>query len=241
MKYVILAAGKGSRLAAQTEFKPLMPVLGTPLISYVIQAAEQLPVNEIIIVLGHKAVKLKTALQNLLKHHNVPITYVYNPQWKKENGFSLLAAKDYLTEPFILTMADHIADPAILHALVNTPLDPGHVVLGVDTTIIDNPYVDLEDVTKVYAIDGLIRQIGKYIPRFNAFDTGIFYCSEQIFKTMASVISATDLCSLSDLMQHLADLDRAKTMPVNGKFWIDVDDATMLQKTEQLLQTRLPW
>lgn len=241
MKYVILAAGKGSRLASQSEFKPLTPVAGKPLISHVADAVNRLNIKEIIIVLGYQAEALKARLQNLFAQHPVPVTYVYNALWEKENGFSLFAARDCLTEPFLLTMADHIVDPAILQELAKIDVQSGQAILAVDTMITNNPWVDMADVTKVYALDHQIRRIGKTIPEYNAFDTGVFYCSEQIFHTMATLISAADSCSLSATMQHLADLGRAKVMPIHGKFWIDVDDAAMLAKTELALQTRLPW
>ena len=56
MKGVILAAGDGTRLAPLTNNcpKPLVPVLGQPLIEYTIHSFVQVGIRELVIVVGYR-------------------------------------------------------------------------------------------------------------------------------------------------------------------------------------------
>jgi 1L-myo-inositol 1-phosphate cytidylyltransferase len=53
---------------------------------------------------------------------NVDVTWVENPDYRKNNGVSALCAKDLIHEPFLLMMADHIFEPATAAALLRQPL-----------------------------------------------------------------------------------------------------------------------
>ena len=71
-------------------------------------------------------------------------------------------------------MCDHFLEPALIKQLVSTGKKPGEIALAVDGKL-NNPYVDLEDVTKVCTKGRYITNIGKEIPLYNAFDTGVFH------------------------------------------------------------------
>ena len=96
----------------------------------------------------------------------IGITSIVNEDWEKENGLSVLKARDYLREPFLLLMADHLFDPSIVRKLIEFPLADGEIALGVDGNR-SNPLVDLEDVTRVKTEGGKIRDIGKNMNEYN--------------------------------------------------------------------------
>ncbi|MCR4334656.1 MAG: nucleotidyltransferase family protein [Patescibacteria group bacterium] len=75
MKAVILAAGKGVRMAPLTNEipKPLVLVRGKPFIEHIIDALHEV-VNEFIIVIGHKGEQIKNHLKKKYPHYS--ITYV---------------------------------------------------------------------------------------------------------------------------------------------------------------------
>jgi len=166
MKCLIIAAGQGTRLRAKGEVKPLIPLLGVPLIERVIRSAIEGGADEFYVVTGHQGEQVANFLKQLAKRLNVAVTLIQNDDWQKENGFSVLKARDVITEPFLLLMADHLFDSAIIQSLQKQPLNDGEVLLAVDTDI-NNPLVDMEDVTKVRIENGHILHIGKTIDDFN--------------------------------------------------------------------------
>jgi choline kinase len=106
MKCLILAAGKGSRLRNKVDCKPLLPVLGVPLIERVIRNAVQGGAEDFYIVTGNQKEKVTSFLNVLSKRLNVSIKTVENNEWaNSENGTSIYKAKNYLTEPYCKAIA----------------------------------------------------------------------------------------------------------------------------------------
>jgi len=237
MKCLIIAAGKGSRLQQRGNSKPLIPVLGIPLIERVIRTALEAGADEFYVVTGYRGDYIRDFLGKLAERLDIPITPLVNEDWEKGNGLSVLKARDALHEPFLLLMADHLFEPTLARSLMTTPLSDGEIALGVDSDI-RNVLIDLEDVTRVNVQDGTIREIGKGIDNFNSFDTGMFLCTPAIFQALEQSVEENADTSLSGGVRILAQKGRAKAIPVSG-FWLDVDDPTAFKKAEKALLGRL--
>ena len=233
MKCLIIAAGQGTRIKSKGNIKPLVPLLSVPLIEHVICTSMKGGADEFVVVTGYEGDKLASFLQQLAKRLNVPIIIIQNNEWQKENGISVLSARDILEEPFLLLMADHIFEPAIIRLLMEQSLNKGEILLAVDTDK-ENSMVDMEDVTKVLIQDGYILDIGKTIDDFNGFDTGIFFCTPAIFAALDHAQKIDNDASLSAAIRVLAKDKQAKAVQTNG-FWIDVDDEKAYQKAEKAL------
>ncbi len=237
MKCLIIAAGKGSRLQQRGDSKPLVPILGVPLIERVIRAAMEAGADEFYVVIGYQGEQVRLFLERLAERLAIRITPLVNEDWDKENGVSVLKARDVLHEPFLLLMADHLFDPNLVRLLTTLNPGDGEVALVVDRNT-RNPLVDREDVTRVKMEDGKIHDIGKGLADFNGFDTGIFLCSPAIFKVLEQSKEKDGDTSLSGAVQVLAAEGNAKAIPTDD-FWIDVDDPAAFQKAEQALLKRL--
>jgi CDP-L-myo-inositol myo-inositolphosphotransferase len=243
VKCLIIAAGKGSRLQQRGDSKPLVPILGIPLIERVIRAALEAGADEFYVVIGYQGQRVRLFLERLAERLSIRITPLVNDDWDKENGVSILKARDVLHEPFLLLMADHLFDPNLVRPLTTMTLGDGEVALMVDRNT-RNPLVDMEDVTRVKVEDDgpmerkKIRDIGKGLADFNGFDTGIFLCSPAIFKALEQSKEKDGDTTLSGAVQVLAAAGHAKAIPSHG-FWIDVDDPAAFRKAEQALLKRL--
>jgi choline kinase/phosphatidylglycerophosphate synthase/phosphoglycolate phosphatase-like HAD superfamily hydrolase len=233
MKCLIIAAGQGTRLKSKGNIKPLVPLLGVPLIERVIRSAIEGGADEFYVITGYEGEQVSYFLQQLAKRLNVAVTLIQNEDWRKENGFSVLKARDVLKEPFLLLMADHLFDPAIIRSLQEQTLNEDEVLLAVDTDK-NNPLIHMEDVTKVYIQDGHILNIGKTIDDFNGFDTGIFLCTPAIFEALERAYKIDNDTTLSAAIRVLAETKQAKYVPTQG-FWIDVDDENAHKKAEKKL------
>ena len=233
MKCLIIAAGQGTRLKSKGDIKPLVPLLGVPLIERVIRSAIEGGADEFYVVTGYEGEQVTCFLQQLAKRLNVAVTFIQNDDWQKENGFSVLKARDVMEEPFLLLMADHLFDSAIIRSLREQSLNEGEVLLAVDTDK-NNPLIDIEDVTRVHIQDGYILNIGKTIDDFNGFDTGLFLCTPAIFEALERAYKIHNDMSLSAAIRVLAENKHAKSVQTKG-FWIDIDDEKAFQKAEKTL------
>ena len=238
MKCLIIAAGEGSRLSNRGDSKPLIPLLGIPLIERVMLNANKVGLRDFYIVTGYNGEKVRKHLDQFIQNHDITITHLINEEWEKQNGLSILKAKGQIKENFILLMADHIFNENILARLMETEDDDSEVRLAVDYNI-DNKMVDLDDVTKVL-VDGNDRiiDIGKDIKEYNAYDTGIFHCSPAIFEALEESVANGD-SSLSGGMKILAKKKKARIFDIKENYWIDVDDEEAFKKAENILLSNL--
>lgn len=233
MKCLIIAAGLGSRLANKGDSKPLVQLGGIPLIERVIFTIMQAEVTDFYVVIGYNGDKIREHLTTFSRQHPVTINFIHNAQWEKPNGISVLCAREKLHEPFFLVMSDHLFDPTIVKDLRREGISEGEIKLAVDMRTGDNPLVDLEDVTKVLVEDGKIVNIGKTIPNYNAFDTGIFLCSPALFQALAESIAAGD-ASLSGGIRKMAGKQKARVFDIGNRTWLDIDDDAAFIKAETL-------
>ena len=238
MKCLIIAAGKGSRLQHWGDSKPLVPVLGVPLIERAIRSAIEAGADDFYVVTGYQGERVRDFLDRLAARLGIPVTPLINEDWEKENGFSVLKAREYLDEPFLLLMADHLFDPSIAREMMAHPPAEGEIILAVDGDI-RNSLIDMDDVTRVMTEDGKIRNIGKGLIDFNGFDTGIFLCSPTIFEALEQSTEKRGETTLSGAVCILAAVGRARAFHTSGRFWIDVDDPTAFSRAEKVLLDRL--
>ncbi len=242
IKCVILAAGKGTRFTNSgfTAPKPLINFLGLPLIERVILNAYKTGIKEFIVVTGYQHQIVENFLSFLAERRKINIKTVFNPYWEKENGLSLLQTEKLFkkNENFLLLMCDHLFEPEILEKLITLSPVKDKILLAADYNL-ENPYVDPDDVTKVYSVKNKIINIGKKITKFNGYDTGIFLCTPVIFKAIKQSIKEKNDSTLSGAVRILASKNKAFTVDIDNHFWIDIDSPSMYKKAEKYFISKL--
>jgi len=217
MKCLILAAGKGSRLAARGDSKPLVSFLGLSLIERTILTAQSCGLTEFYVVTGYSGHKVRAFLDKFSREKNLNITPVINDDWEKENGLSVLKAKELLDEKFILMMVDHLFDREILLKLKDQQIQENEVILAVDSNV----------------------DIGKNINKYNAFDTGFFLCSPSIFAAIEKSITLDNDSTLSGGIRILANANAVRALDISGNFWMDLDDENAFRKAQKRILKKL--
>ncbi len=234
---LIVAAGMGTRLQLHGPSKPLVKVRGKALIEHAMQAAAKAGVQRFVVVTGYLAEQLGEFLQLLARDNNWQLEIIYNPDYQQANGLSVLAAEPALPGPFYLAMCDHLVSPDIYHRLAAAQPAEHQVALAIDRDL-HNPYVDIEDVTRVYLKAGKIQQIGKQLINYNAFDTGVFLAGAQLFTALrASGVKAGDY-SISGAIRQLAQSGNAIGVDNGNAFWIDIDSPLMYTLAESYLDLK---
>lgn len=233
MQAVILAAGRGERMRSATTTKPLLPLLGLPLLERSIRLTLSCGITEIIVVTGHRHEAIETWHQAYTKRDSkAQITLVYNENWETtENGTSLLAAAPCITGPFLLLMADHVYTPELITSLCAAQIPDTGAVLATDGHL-QRTDIDLDDVTRVQCDGDRITQIGKGLHPYDGFDTGAFLCSPAVLELMQHEHDR-GRTRISDVMQVLADDHTLRAHRVDGMYWQDVDTPATHASAEQ--------
>ena len=100
-----------SRLSRKGNSKALIPVLGIPLIERIVRAAIQAGIEEYYVNSGYNGEQVRPFVDGLAARCSITVTHIINDDFEQDNGVSVLKAKEHLSEPFLLLMADHLFDP----------------------------------------------------------------------------------------------------------------------------------
>jgi len=237
MQALIIGAGRGSRLSPASRGlpKPLVPVLGVPIIDRSVSALHQSGVDEVIVTVGCEGQRLRDHLGDG-EWLGVRIRFVENEGWADGNARSVLAAAKLLEGDFLLVMGDHLVDERILAAMLGAPV-PGDVLLAVDRRPTQN------GATRVLVEGSRITDIGKEIDRWNASDIGVLRCSPGFLAKLETLVPAGTE-ELADAVRavdaHVFDIAAIdpyvpKLRKPVAPWWVDVDTPADLAAAERLL------
>lgn len=234
---LILAAGHGSRLRdhVQVPHKALVEIEGEPLLSRTCRMLGQSGLREIVVVTGHSSVELRAALE-AVSGLDAKLSFVENTNWELSNGLSVLAAAEVLARRYLLMMADHLFDPAMVEQMRDVELADDEVILAVDRKL--DVIYDMDDATKVQ-VEGKVQHIvdiGKEIAQFNAVDTGLFACSGRLVECLDEVRTARGDCSLTDGMKLLLRDATFRALDIGAAWWQDVDTPGALEHGARLFR-----
>ena len=236
---VILMAGEGSRLRGSdnTFLKPLVPVLGRPLISYTLDALVPAGIKTVNFVVGYESGRMIEQVKQLIPA-GLSVFFIENRDWQKQNGISLLAAAGHVSAPFLLAMSDHLFDGAVVDHLLDSS-EPGFLNIAIDRKL--DSIFDLEDAMKVQTCGDRITGIGKNLRHYDAIDTGLFVCPVKTFDYLERAKSGSRRsdCSLADAVQLMAGDKNVRAIDIGDAWWQDVDTPQMLKYAERQISKRL--
>lgn len=132
MQAVILAGGKGTRLASRLNGKPkpLVDVDGVPLLRRQIEALVQHGIDDIVILVNHAADQIQQFVEGL--EFPATITLIDDGEPRGTAG-ATLACLDLLQDRFIVVYGDTLFDLDIAHMLAE------HERVGADATLLLHP------------------------------------------------------------------------------------------------------
>jgi choline kinase len=216
MRAVIIAAGDGGRLQPLTNEtpKPLLKVQGRPLINHVLDALFDAGIRRTTVVVGYRGDQIRSALRNQ-RPCGMTIDFVDNPVWEEGNARSIWEARGD-GGPFVLAMSDHLVEPAIVSSLMTR--HNGKTALAVDHASASDARA--EEATRAHVIDGAVRDLGKNIDMWNALDTGLFWCTDDVFDAMTPDQRDGEAGAVFASLARAGKLD---AIDVTGMRWMDVD------------------
>ncbi|MBI5289151.1 MAG: NTP transferase domain-containing protein [Chloroflexi bacterium] len=226
---VILAAGNGGRLqplTAETP-KPLIEVRGRPLIGHVLDSLLAAGVRDVVIVIGYRGGQVRAALEATAPAA-MKLAFVENPDYRAGNARSLWAARHAVDGPFLLAMADHLVEPALISDVIANA--NGRCALAIEHARGADPRATEATLARVEA--GRVRDLGKRIENWNALDTGVFLCTNEVFNAITPDLRHGEA---STVFASLARVARLDAVDVTGRRWLDVDTPEDLAAAEAWL------
>lgn len=221
MKAILLAAGRGTRIARNVGIVPksTLPVNGEPLIHRSIKMLQSEGI-ECIVCTGFEENQIKNALSDC-----DGVKYYFNPFYDVTNSIaSLWMAREELNDDIIILNADVFFSKEILEQIMNDDRDP---VMSIDRSrTVEGDYFFYT------SLDGKIEKYGKGLPieQRSCEYVGMAKITKSFLpkfnKRLEELIAAHkhDLWWENVLYSYTdSDEEDIYTVDVDGRFWAEID------------------
>ncbi len=230
MNAIILAAGRGSRLAEHNPEglpKCLMEFGGRSLLARHLELLFRFGIRDVDLVIGYEADKIIDHIGTLAIRPDV--AFHFNPRYELGSVLSLWAARDTLNAgaPVLVMDADVLYHPGILQRLVNTGME--------NCYLMDRDFLPGEEPVKIAVHNGLMVDFRKQLDPDLALDTigesvGFFRFGPDCAATIANECARFDTEGLGDAPHEEALRNVLLRQPekfgfedVSGLPWIEID------------------
>lgn len=240
MKYAVIAAGEGSRLAAEgiESPKPLVKVDGEMLIDRLIRIFMDNDAEEIVVICNDLTTLVSRHLldlqQNGLKGRPIPLRFVVKSTPSSMHSFFEISR--YLNDgPFCLTTVDTIFRPEEFKAYIDAfrqQADDGvEGMMGVTDYIDDEKplYVEVDDHRRITAFLDKSDEC-KYI------SGGIYGLTQRAITTLQACIDRGESRMRNFQRALIADGLKLKAYPFTKV--LDIDHASDIEKAEEFLNIK---
>ena len=251
MKAVILAGGRGTRLAEETQIKPkpLVEAGGHPLIWHIMQSYARYGISEFIILAGYKGQQIREYFANYwlnqaditfdLSTADKEIHIVRSLPWKvtvldtgidTNTGGRIARLKNLLHEDFLLTYGDGVSDVNILELLA------AHKTSGNLATL-----TAVQPPARFGALNLLGSQVSSFLEKPDGegawVSGGFFVLSPKVFDYLEGDQTSFEI----DTLPRIAEAGELGVHKHTG-FWQPVDTIRDLQRLEEAIEKgKLPW
>jgi NDP-sugar pyrophosphorylase family protein len=139
MRAVIMAGGRGSRLAPYTTVlpKPLMPLTDRPILGVVLEQLEAAGVEAVSISVGHMGALIESWVRHQ-SHYGVPIDFVYEEEPLGTAG--ALARVERPREPFLALNGDILTDLPFASLVEHNARHGAIATMAVKDRVVDVQY-----------------------------------------------------------------------------------------------------
>ena len=234
MKAIIPVAGAGRRLRpfTYTQPKPLIPVAGKPILSYIIDQLKDLGVDEFVFVIGYLGEKVRGYVDEA--YPNLKKTYILQEE-RRGSGHAIWLAKKAIgrTKEVVIVFGD---------TMLEGKLD--HIVSCKKTCVAYKPVDDPRrfGVIETNEEGHIVRMVEKpRMPKSNKALVGFYKISDytQLHESLEQVLAEAEkegggAVTITDGLMAMLDAGH----PMHAEHvdrWFDCGDAEVLLKTNKIL------
>jgi len=226
MQCVILAAGRGTRMGALTETKPkpLIEVLGRPIIEYIVSALPS-EITELVIVIGYKGEMIREYCGDTSLGRKVTYCEQANPAGG--TGDALLSTKDVVKGKFLLLNGDDIYGKDSLKRIVKED----HAIFSMTSKTPERFGVLVQNE------DGTLKAIIEKPknPSSNLVNIGGFVINDSIFDYDIAVSDSGELY-VTDFVTAYAQHNPVKI--IEQDLWLPIGYPEHIKEAEEVLSSK---
>lgn len=237
MRLVILVAGVGSRLRPLTDDRPkcLVEVGGKSILQRFLEGAEAVEAfQEVVLITGYLHEHIAAFVDEWQKTHTTPVRLVQNERFDEtNNGYTLLCAKEYLQDGFVLTDGDLLLDNEILRRVANHP--DSHLAVDMQSKL------DEEAMKFVLDEQGHVTELSKEITVERGLGESLGLCKMNAADVPGIVHHLAQLVEQGEENEYyerafqelISEGWKLRVVDIGDLRWVEVDDHKDLARAEQ--------
>ena len=225
MKALVLAAGKGTRLAPYTDDRPkvLIDIAGKPFLYYVLNNLKKAGITDIGIIVGY----MKDMVKKFVDEEGFKVTFIEQKD-QHGTGHAVMTAKEWIgKEDFILLMGDNLyseKDIAILSKMKDEFI---HIAAFKSNHPQDYGVLETDGHTLIKIHEKPSQ------PKNNLVNTGLYKLKAKILDTLVRIKrSPRGELELTDAITNLANYGDVKVYEIKD-YWIDMSVKEDIPKIEE--------
>ena len=230
---VILAAGRGARLANETSARPkcLVEVGGQSLLEHQLQTLGAAGIFSVFVVVGYEASQVSAAIGDRA-------AVVYNTLWATTNNlYSLWLTRRWISGPLLVLNCDVLAHPDIIGRLLRS---------GGDAFVYDSSSGDEEEHMKVHLKSDTLLAMSKVlsVAKSHGENVGLLYFSQDTANLLFDEAEATLAENGTSVwaavaVERVARKARLRAIDVSDLPWIEIDFPEDLAEARQRTWLRI--
>lgn len=237
MKAIILAAGKGSRLAPLTHAipKPLLPVAGRPVIEYVISNLQSCgEIDEIFVAVSHKASAIEEYFEHT-EHKGIKITIVNTLGWETGGDLKTVLLEYPQTGPVLVCYGDNVTKIDV-QELIDSHLEDSNATLALFA-------VPERDVSRfgIGELEG--KKISKFMEKPKEGETKTNLANAGYFVLDPEALGDISLRKFkieSEYFPKWANEGKLGGLSLPIDLWIDIGTIESYRRANQIVERILP-
>jgi 2-aminoethylphosphonate-pyruvate transaminase len=229
---VILAAGRGTRLAGEVADRPkgFLAVGERPIVEESIARLQAAGIRRVVIVTGH----LGDHYEGLAQRLGPAVTTVHNPEYAVSGSmYSLFCARDQVAGDFLLLESDLVYEPRALATLLAHP-GPDAILLSGPTGAGDEVWVETDSAGCLVAMSKRLADLGSAAGEL----VGISRISAPLYRAMQAIAARAFASSLRYDYETDCLVAAARERPiacpvVPDLVWGEIDDPGHLRRVRE--------
>jgi len=213
MECVVLAAGEGKRMRPLTAQRPkvMLPVANRPMMEHLVLAAKESGITDFVFIVGYGEREVRSYFGDG-SQWGIRIRYARQRQ-QAGTADALLAARDFITGPFLAMNGDMILTSADITHMIRTPAP----AMGMSTT---NHPGDFGAVVVEGDRVSSLEEKSEH-PKSNLINAGAYFFGLEIFDLLEKVgLSSRGELELTDALAVLIKEHRLRAVPLAT--WMDL-------------------
>lgn len=234
---VILAAGEGRRLDRPDNPKPLVRVGSKPMIVRIIEQLQENGVNNIYVVVGHRADEIR---HELTGNSNITAALHFVEQTDSTEGAllkSIFSITDFIDKPCYVSMSDLVIEKnpyTLFHAIEDHDPKTIYTLIGVKKSNLSR-----SGALSRVCIDGkCVTKIGTDLDTYDGLEVGVYGFTPEILTDMKKSAKIHNIKTLGELLQHYAKEKHVRPVLLEEGEWFDVNTPATHVRANIFLRAR---